>query len=179
MKRILVTGAYGQLGSELRNISKKQNHFDWIFCGKRDLDITDFKNLKDQIIKINPSFLINCAAYTSVDKAESEFELSDLLNHKSVANLAKFSVIYNFNFIHISTDYVFNGKSNVAMSEKSITNPINMYGTTKLMGELACIRENPNSIIIRTSWLYSSYGNNFVKTICKLMLEKISLNTNS
>ena len=176
MTRILVTGAYGQLGSELRNISNKHNQFDWVFCGKSDLDITDFKKLEDKIIEINPSFLINCAAYTSVDKAESEFVLSDLLNHQSVANLAKFSVIFNFNFIHISTDYVFNGNSHVPILEKSNTNPINMYGTTKLMGELACIKENPNSIIIRTSWLYSIYGDNFVKTISRLMLDRNTLN---
>jgi dTDP-4-dehydrorhamnose reductase len=176
MKKILVTGANGQLGSELKVLSSKFFQFDWVFTDWQELDLCDLENLPQNISAINPQVIINCAAHTAVDKAESEFELSDVLNHQSVAVMAKWSTENNCQFIHISTDYVFDGSSSVALIETAQTNPINVYGVTKLAGEKACLLYNPNAIIIRTSWVYSSFGNNFVKTMSRLMQERDSLN---
>lgn len=176
MKKILITGGNGQLGSELRVLSKTYVQFDWIFTDYQELDLCDLENLELNISKINPQIIINCAAHTAVDKAESEFELSDILNHQSVAIMAKWSQENNCQMIHVSTDYVFDGNSSTALTETAETNPINVYGVTKLAGEKACLQQNPDAIIIRTSWVYSSFGNNFVKTMSRLMQEKDSLN---
>ena len=176
MKKILITGGNGQLGSELRVLSKKYSQFEWIFTDYIELDLCDLDNLESTVAKINPQIIINCAAHTAVDKAESELRLSDVLNHKSVAILAKWSFENNCQFIHVSTDYVFDGTASKALTEIAQPNPINVYGITKLAGEQACLRENPNAIIIRTSWVYSSFGNNFVKTMSRLMQERDSLN---
>lgn len=176
MKKILVTGANGQLGSELRKLSEEQEQFEWVFTDWQELDLCNLENLATSIDKINPQIIINCAAHTAVDKAESEYELSDVLNHQAVAIMAKWSYENNSKFIHISTDYVFDGNSAVPLTEEAPTAPINVYGVTKLAGEKACQLENPDSIIIRTSWVYSSFGNNFVKTMSRLMQERDSLN---
>ena len=176
MKKILVTGANGQLGSELKVLSTKYSQFDWVFTDWQELDLCDLENLKPNISTVNPEIIINCAAHTAVDKAESEVDLSDVLNHQSVALMAKWSQENNCQFIHISTDYVFDGNSSTALTETAQTNPINVYGVTKLAGEKACLQQNPNAIIIRTSWVYSSFGNNFVKTMSRLMQERDSLN---
>ncbi len=176
MQKILVTGANGQLGSELRGLSNLNNQYNWVFTDRQELDLFDLKNLATQISTINPHILINCAAYTAVDKAESEIELADVLNHQAVAIMAKWTFINNRKFIHFSTDYVFDGTSSIALNEDAPTGPINVYGKTKLSGERACRKENPESIIIRTSWVYSSYGANFVKTMSRLMKEKYTLN---
>ncbi len=176
MKKILITGGNGQLGSELRLLSKVYTEFEWIFTDYQELDLCDLNNLESAVAKINPQIIINCAAHTAVDKAESEFELSDVLNHQSVAIMAQWSHANNCQLVHVSTDYVFDGTASIALSETAQPNPINVYGVTKLEGEKACLRENPNAIIIRTSWVYSSFGNNFVKTMSRLMEERDSLN---
>ncbi|WP_281228054.1 dTDP-4-dehydrorhamnose reductase [Flavobacterium aquiphilum] len=176
MKKILVTGGNGQLGSELKVLSKVYSQFEWVFTDYQELDLCDLKNLETSIAEINPQIIINCAAHTAVDKAESEFELSDVLNHQSVAVMAKWSKENNCQLIHVSTDYVFDGTASRALTETAEPNPINVYGVTKLAGEKACLRENPDAIIIRTSWVYSSFGNNFVKTMSRLMQERDSLN---
>jgi dTDP-4-dehydrorhamnose reductase len=175
MKKILVTGANGQLGSELRVLSNNST-FEWVFTDYQELDLCDLKNLETSIANVNPKIIINCAAHTAVDKAESEYELSDVLNHQAVAIMSKWSSENNCKLIHISTDYVFDGNSAVALTEEAPTNPINVYGVTKLAGEKACLQNNPDAIIIRTSWVYSSFGNNFVKTMSRLMQERDSLN---
>lgn len=176
MKKILITGAKGQLGSELNVLSKTYTQFEWVFTDWQELDLCDLGNLEQNISKINPQIIINCAAHTAVDKAETETELSDILNHQSVAIMAAWTNKNNCQFIHVSTDYVFDGNSSIALTEEAKTNPINVYGKTKLAGEQSCMRENQNAIIIRTSWVYSSFGNNFVKTMSRLMQERDTLN---
>jgi dTDP-4-dehydrorhamnose reductase len=152
------------------------NQYNWVFTDRQELDLFNLKNLATQISTINPDILINCAAYTAVDKAESEIELADVLNHQAVAIMAKWTFANNCKFIHVSTDYVFDGTSSIALNEDAPTAPINTYGKTKLAGENACLIRNPQSIIIRTSWVYSTYGANFVKTMSRLMKEKDTLN---
>ena len=176
MKRILVTGANGQLGSELNVSSKSDSQFEWFFADRTQVSLDNLSVLENQLDLIKPDIIINCAAYTAVDKAESEIALADTINHLAVAVLATWSSKNNGKLIHISTDYVFDGISSLALTEEAKTNPINVYGATKLAGEKACLEVNPNAIIIRTSWVYSSFGNNFVKTMSRLMQERDSLN---
>jgi len=169
MNNILVTGSEGQLGSELRAIAFRFTQYNLFFTNRLTLDITDYNAVKafTETNKINA--IINCAAYTSVDSVESKSKLADAVNHLAVANLAKIAKQNNIKFIHISTDYVFDGNSQRPYNENDTPNPQSVYGQTKLDGELAMQKINPaNSIIIRTSWLYSRHGNNFVKTMLKL-----------
>lgn len=175
---ILVTGAKGQLGKELQTLVRnKQNSIqhNFFFTDKNELDITDKKSIENYLAKKEISTIINCAAYTAVDKAEEERELADLINHKAVEILAKSAKEHNIPLIHISTDYVFDGTSCKPYKETDPTNPQNVYGETKLKGEEAFQSSGAKGIIIRTSWIYSPFGKNFVKTMLSLAKSKKEL----
>ncbi|WP_417939623.1 dTDP-4-dehydrorhamnose reductase [Flavobacterium sp. RS13.1] len=176
MKKILVTGANGQLGSELSELSIDYSQYEWIFADRTQITLDNLDLLKSQLNGIKPDVIFNCGAYTAVDKAESEKEMAFTINHLAVELIAKYAKDNNVKLIHISTDYVFDGTSSVALDEESQTNPINSYGASKLAGEAACLKENPESIVIRTSWVYSKFGNNFVKTMQRLMKERDTVN---
>lgn len=165
---ILVTGSNGQLGSEIKELSCEY-HFKFYFTTKNGLDICNMDCVQKYVIENNIDTIINCAAYTFVDNAEDNVELANSINHIAVKNLALLSNELQLKLIHISTDYVFDGKNFKPYLEDDMTAPNTVYGKTKLDGENAIIESNlKNSIIIRTSWLYSNYGNNFVKTMLKL-----------
>ena len=175
MLNVLVTGSNGQVGSEIRELSSNYP-YNFFFTDRETLDITNEEALKSFIQTNNINAIINCAAYTAVDKAQSDEQTADLVNRKAVKKLAKLSLEFNIKLIHISTDYVFDGKAYKPYCEEYQTNPQSVYGKTKLDGELEMIKINPhNSIIIRTSWVYSSFGANFVKTMLRLGKEKESL----
>ncbi len=173
---ILVSGKDGQLGKELQDVSSSNENFQFIFFDKEELDITDETSLKDSFQKYSPAFFINCAAYTAVDKAENEKEKAYQINAEAVGNIARLCNQFNTKLIHISTDYVFDGSATQPYKEDDKTNPVNYYGYTKLKGEELALQNNPNTIIIRTSWVYSKYGNNFVKTMLRLMSERKEIN---
>jgi len=169
MNNILVTGGNGQLGSELKEIAQNFPGHSFFFTDVKDLDITNHGAVAGFIQSNKINVIINCAAYTAVDKAESEPELADAINHLAVANFAQIAKDKNIKLIHISTDYVFDGTNHKPYVETDTPNPKSIYGVTKLEGEQAMQQINPaNSIIIRTSWVYSKYGNNFVKTMLHL-----------
>ena len=174
--RILVIGFKGQLGNSLQKLFIEKYFADVLFVDLPDYNLTDENIVKDCILTYNPNLIINCAAYTAVDKAEEEQELAKLVNSLGVKWIGKYSAEINCKVIHISTDYVFDGNSNIPLTPEDKTNPQSVYGKTKLEGELNLCAENKESIIIRTSWLYSSYGNNFVKTILNLGKQKDQIN---
>lgn len=176
MIKVLVTGANGQLGSELVVLSANYAQYEWIFADRTQITLDDLEKLKIQLNQIQPGVIFNCGAYTAVDKAETEKEQAFAINHLAVELIAKYSQENNVKLIHISTDYVFDGTSSIALNEEEETNPINVYGASKRAGEIACLKENPDSIIIRTSWVYSKFGNNFVKTMQRLMQEREAIN---
>lgn len=174
---ILVTGGNGQLGSELKVLVPAFENYHFIFTDVENLDICNHKMVATFIDENNIKAIINCAAYTAVDKAEEQFELADKINHLAVANFAQIAKDKNIQLIHISTDYVFDGLNYKPYTEKDTPNPQSVYGKTKLDGELAIQQINPqNSIIIRTSWVYSKFGHNFVKTMLRLGSERDELN---
>lgn len=172
---ILVTGSNGQLGSEIKELSVNYS-YNFFFTDRTNIDITDKENIKSFCQTNNINAIINCAGYTAVDKAESDEFNADLINRKAVKKLALVCEELNIKLIHISTDYVFDGKNFKPYCEEYKTAPQSVYGNTKLAGENEMIKINPkNSIIIRTSWVYSYYGANFVKTMLRLGKEKEAL----
>ena len=173
--KILVTGGKGQLGSELFKISTNYN-FEWCFTNCQSFDLSDLDNIYVYLDICKPNIIINCAAYTSVDRAEDDFESANIINHKAVKFIAKWCNVNNCKLLHISTDYVYNGNSKLPYIEKDQTDPLNNYGKTKLLGDMACLNSNPFSIIIRTSWLYSSFGNNFLTKMINLMQKSCEIN---
>ena len=172
MAKILVTGANGQLGSETRKISNLFPAFEFCFTDVAELNITNQDEVAAFLADFGPDFLINCAAYTAVDKAETDQQTAYLLNARAVEILAEESAKLNCKIIHISTDYVFNGNGPRPYTEDQAVDPQSVYGSTKLEGEILCQQKNTQSMIIRTSWLYSAFGNNFVKIMVRLGNEK-------
>ncbi len=174
--RILVTGSKGQLGNEIRVLAGDYPDFDFIYTDIEELDITDPLMVESFFIANKPQVIINCAAYTAVDKAESDEATAFLINATAVENLAKSAATIGALIVQISTDYVFDGKSYLPYSETDETNPQSAYGRTKLAGENAVFKYAGKGLILRTSWLYSAFGNNFVKTMTKYGIEREELN---
>lgn len=176
MQTILVTGSNGQLGSEIRALaSQYEDDFRFIFTDVAELDITDRQGVCDFVEQNMVNVLINCAAYTAVDKAETDPELADLLNRVAPGYLAEAMDAVGGTMVQVSTDYVFDGTNHRPYHEDDPTNPTGVYGRTKLAGEEEVIRGCTGSMVIRTAWLYSTFGNNFVKTMLRLGKEKEEL----
>ncbi|NOT51614.1 MAG: dTDP-4-dehydrorhamnose reductase [Chitinophagaceae bacterium] len=173
---ILVTGSNGQLGKELKKIASSLLQFEFIFLSKEDLPIHHFEMVRHYFTTYKPQYLINCAAYTAVDRAEQEKDRAFQINGEAVGVLAAVCNEQQCKFIHISTDYVFDGTATVPYKEDSLTNPQSVYGASKLEGEKQAMQFNAETIIIRTSWVYSEFGKNFVKTMQRLMSEKEEIN---
>ncbi len=171
-KNILVTGANGQLGMEFRTLASAYPACNFLFASREELSITDQSSVENFFSTNKIDHCINCAAYTAVDKAETEKEAAFESNATAVGILAALCKKYHAGFIHISTDYVFNGRGTTPYKETDETDPVNIYGASKLQGEQEAVKNNPDSVIIRTSWVYSSHGKNFVKTMLRLMGEK-------
>ena len=176
MSVILVTGAKGQLGNELQLLATSYPQFSFYFTGIEELSITDEAAVLQEFEKWKPQFCINCAAYTAVDKAEENIEICRLINATAVGYLAAACQKHGTKLVHVSTDYVFDGNKNTAYTEDDKPNPQSAYGSTKLEGEELAMANNSDSLILRTSWVYSSFGNNFVKTMMRLMSERESIN---
>ncbi len=174
--KILVTGANGQLGWEIGQAAKDYPAFEFVFVDRNSMDLSNPAELKNVVDLFTPDAIINTAAYTAVDKAESEKELAHTINAQAVATLAGIAKEKQIPFITYSTDYVFSGNATQPYKTDTPLAPVNYYGQTKADGEQMAIEANPNSIIIRTSWVFSSHGNNFVKTMMRLMKERDALN---
>lgn len=171
---ILITGANGQLGNEMRRVSAvSSNHY--IFTDVAELDITNPDAIRKMVNDNHIEIIVNCAAYTNVDKAEDDYEMADLLNNKAVENLAAAAKEVDATLIHVSTDYVFQGDRNIPCCEDWETNPLGVYGKTKLAGEQSLQRVGCKYLIFRTAWLYSSFGKNFVKTMQQLTADRDNL----
>lgn len=175
MKKILVTGANGQLGQCLQKISSQFEEFEFIFTDSETLDITIKEEVNDFFWQNAPDFCINAAAYTAVDLAETDVEKAFLVNADGTENLAEACAENNAQFIHVSTDYVFDGENNLPYTEEDFTNPLGVYGASKLAGDELALEVNPCSVILRTSWVYSEFGKNFVKTMLNLFATKEEL----
>lgn len=178
MKKILITGGDGQLGRSLKQRIKDKPlvNYSFVFTDIQELDVLDEMFVKTYFFSNRFDYVINCAAYTAVDKAESDIEMAEKLNADAVKYLARASASQKATFIHISTDYVFSGEESTPRKEDDPVAPLGIYGQTKLNGEVFAQYYNPKTYIIRTSWLYSPYGVNFVKTMLKLFKEKDEIN---
>lgn len=176
MPAILITGANGQLGNAFRALSVSFPHFRFFFLSSEDMDITEEKAI-DLFFRSNrPDYCVNCAAYTAVDKAEGDAASAYRVNREGAALLAQACKRHASRFMHISTDYVFSGESAEPYREEDAADPKNIYGRSKLAGEIAAAEYDPDCIIIRTAWVYSAHGSNFVKTMIRLMKERESVN---
>jgi dTDP-4-dehydrorhamnose reductase len=175
-RTVLVTGSGGQLGMELWKLSEQYPNYNFLFTTKENLPVDNFEAVKTFFEQQQIHHCINCAAYTAVDKAESEKETAFLINADAAGNLAAICKAHQAQFIHISTDYVFDGTSDIPYKEEDKISPINIYGQSKLRGEELVLNNDPNAVIIRTSWVYSFFGHNFVKTMVRLLKEKESIN---
>ena len=173
---ILVTGANGQLGWELSQLAKSYPAFKFVLVDRTQLDLAFPETFEKMIYAIKPDCIVNTAAYTAVDKSETEKALAYTVNATAVQELARISKAFAIPFITYSTDYVFNGEANQPYLSSTNMDPVNYYGSTKAAGETLAMKANENTIIIRTSWVFSSHGNNFVKTMLRLMKERANLN---
>lgn len=173
---ILITGSNGQLGNEIRVLAEDYPDFEFLYTDIAELDITDPSKVEAYFVANQPQVIINCAAYTAVDKAESDEATTYLINAKAVENLSKSASAIGALMVHISTDYVFDGKSYLPYNETDITNPQSVYGRSKLAGEIAVGQYAGKGLILRTSWLYSAFGSNFVKTMIRYGNERDELN---
>ena len=176
MSKILVIGAGGQLGQCLKTVTERRGISDVVFPVEKEANILDAEGLNTMLQNEKPDFVINCAAYTAVDKAEDEIELSKAINETGAGYLAAACKANNATLVHVSTDFVFEGNKVKLLKEDDVAEPVNVYGVTKLDGEKAVVSNLDEHFIIRTSWLYSEYANNFVKTMLKLGAERDELN---
>ena len=176
MQTILITGSNGQLGNEMQQAAKRFPNFNYIYTDVAELDICDKTTLNNFVIENGVNFIVNCAAYTAVDKAEDDVELCYKINRDAVKNIAEVAQDNNVKVVHVSTDYVFDGTNHVPYTEDMPVCPSSIYGKSKLEGEQVLMESCDEAVIIRTSWLYSSFGNNFVKTMMKLGTERDNLN---
>ncbi|HEX2533974.1 MAG TPA: dTDP-4-dehydrorhamnose reductase [Chitinophagaceae bacterium] len=176
MARILVTGANGQLGQELWRLADRHPEHEFFFAGRQELDLSVPELIHMQLENIAVQFVVNCAAYTAVDKAETEWEEAVAINGAGPGYLADACRHWGAKLIHVSTDYVFNGQGEVPYTEEDAPDPVNRYGLSKLIGEREALRLHEDTLVLRTSWVYSPFGNNFVKTMLRLMRERDSIN---
>lgn len=175
-KKIIIVGAKGQLGNEFQALQQVYSDFGFYYFDKEDMDIVKEEEVTHAITSIKPDYLVNCAAYTAVDKAEADADIAYSINAGAVKNLARACSQNHVRFLHVSTDYVFDGTASQPYTEDDPVNPANVYGQSKLKGEEEAIKNNKDSIIIRTAWVYSTYGNNFVKTMLRLMKGRPEIN---
>jgi dTDP-4-dehydrorhamnose reductase len=173
--KILVSGSNGQLGSELKDLAATRTDIEFIFFDRQTLPLHDQQAIADIFTTHQPAFFINCAAYTAVDKAEEDREQAFIINGQAPGWIAENCSNYDCKLIHISTDYVFNGNDSNPVKEDAPTGPLSVYGASKLEGEKNVLEKDPSAVIIRTSWVYSTYGNNFVKTMLRLMKERTTI----
>jgi len=173
---VVITGKNGQLGWELQQLAAAGTHiFDFLFTGREEFDLADPVSIPVFFKKYMPAYFINCAAYTAVDKAETEKEMAYAINAEAVGIIAQQCKEHHCTLLTFSTDYVFDGQGTKPYQTNTKTDPVNYYGYTKLAGEKLALQNNEQTIVIRTSWVYSSHGNNFVKTMLRLMKEKTEL----
>lgn len=173
---ILITGSNGQLGNEIRVLSENYPQQQFFFTDVAELDITDISAIENFVSENKIAGIVNCAAYTAVDKAEDDVSLCYKINRDAVKNLGETAQKFGLEMVHVSTDYVFDGTNHIPYTEEMAVKPIGIYGKSKQEGEQVLMESCENAVIIRTSWLYSSFGNNFVKTMLKLGRERDELN---
>lgn len=172
MKKVLVTGATGQLGRELADLFRDAADIEGLFVGRDEIPLNEPAHIEERLSIYHPDIIVHAGAYTAVDLAESESELANNINHLAAAAIGRFAHERGIKLIAISTDYVFDGQSSHPLTEDARVAPINVYGKTKLLGEMAILAACPDAVVIRTSWVYSVYGKNFVKTMRRLMTER-------